>query len=52
MSNNVEGREASFVDAPSAKLEVFVEGGTEDPVILLYGGPGVPDRLGRHLLGK
>jgi hypothetical protein len=34
------------VDAPGAKLAVFVVGGTQDdPVILLHGGSGGPDYL-------
>jgi proline iminopeptidase len=34
------------VDAPGARLAVFVVGGTQDdPVILLHGGSGVPDYL-------
>jgi proline iminopeptidase len=49
MSTDVtpEGRaKDSFVDAPGAKLAVYSRGATrEDPVILLHGGPGVPDYL-------
>lgn len=38
--------QVSFVDAPGAKLAVFVESeAQEDPVVLLHGGPGVPDYL-------
>lgn len=35
----------SLVDALGARLAVFVSGGTQDPVVLLHGGPGVPDYL-------
>jgi proline iminopeptidase len=43
---NEGGAGASFVDAPGAKLAVYSRGATrEDPVILLHGGPGVPDYL-------
>ena len=46
MRNTYEVGKVSFVDAPGAKLAVFVGGETqEDPVILLSGGPGVPDYL-------
>jgi len=41
-----EATKVGFVDAPSARLAVFVTGGTKDPIILLHGGPGVPDYLG------
>jgi hypothetical protein len=38
--------EIPVVDAPGARLAVFVVGGTQDdPVILLHGGSGVPDYL-------
>jgi hypothetical protein len=40
------GAGATFVDAPGAKLAVYSRGAMrEDPVILLHGGPGVPDYL-------
>jgi len=38
--------EIPVVDAPGARLAVFVVGGIQDdPVILLHGGSGVPDYL-------
>jgi proline iminopeptidase len=49
MSTDVtaEGSErASFVEAPGAKLAVYCRGASRaDPVVLLHGGPGVPDYL-------
>jgi proline iminopeptidase len=46
MSNSDQAGKTSFVDAPGAKLTVFVDGeAQEDPVILLHGGPGVLDYL-------
>ena len=46
MSNSDQAGKPSFVNTPGAKLAVFVEGeAQEDPVILLHGGPGVPDYL-------
>jgi len=35
-----------FVDTQGARLAVYVEGTSEDAVVLLHGGPGVPDYLG------
>lgn len=35
----------SFIEASGARLAVFEEGTAEDPVVLLHGGPGVPDYL-------
>lgn len=34
-----------FVDAPGARLAVYLAGGPGDAVMLLHGGPGVPDYL-------
>jgi proline iminopeptidase len=36
---------ASFVDSPGARLAIYEEGTASDTVILLHGGPGVPDYL-------
>lgn len=36
----------TYVDAPGARLAVYDEGPAADPVVLLHGGPGVPDYLG------
>ncbi len=33
------------VDAPNARLHVMVKGTRDDPVVLIHGGPGVPDYL-------
>lgn len=35
----------SFVDTPGARLAIFEEGTTGDTILLLHGGPGVPDYL-------
>jgi proline iminopeptidase len=35
----------SFVDSPGARLAIYEEGTGNDTVILLHGGPGVPDYL-------
>lgn len=35
----------SFVDSPGARLAIYEEGSAADTVILLHGGPGVPDYL-------
>jgi len=46
MSNADEGDKIHFVDAPGARLAVFAAGGTRDYlIVLLHGGPGVPDYL-------
>ena len=46
MSNVDEGERIHFVDAPGARLAVFVAGGTRDDlIVVLHGGPGVPDYL-------
>lgn len=34
-----------FVETPDARLAVFEEGTTGDTILLLHGGPGVPDYL-------
>jgi proline iminopeptidase len=46
MSNADEGERVHLVDAPSARLAVFAAGGPRDDlIVLLHGGPGVPDYL-------
>jgi pimeloyl-ACP methyl ester carboxylesterase len=35
----------SIVNASSARLAVFIMGATRNPIVLLHGGPGVPDDL-------
>jgi pimeloyl-ACP methyl ester carboxylesterase len=46
MSNDHEEEMIRFVGAPSARLAVFAASGTRDDlVVLLHGGPGVPDYL-------
>lgn len=35
----------SFVDAPNARLAVYEDGAEGDVIVLLHGGPGVPDYL-------
>lgn len=35
----------SFVDSSGARLAIYEEGTNGDPVVLLHGGPGVPDYL-------
>lgn len=34
-----------WVDGPGSRLAVYVSGASTDPVVLLHGGPGVPDYL-------
>jgi proline iminopeptidase len=34
-----------YVDVPDARLHVIIEGAQDDPVVLIHGGPGVPDYL-------
>jgi len=36
----------SFVDASGARLAVYEDGSERDAIVLLHGGPGVPDYLG------
>jgi proline iminopeptidase len=36
---------SSFIEAPGARLAVFEEGTAGDTILLLHGGPGVPDYL-------
>ena len=35
-----------FVDSSTARLAVYQDGGVGDAILLLHGGPGVPDYLG------
>jgi proline iminopeptidase len=35
----------SFVDTPDARLAIYEEGTAGDTIVLLHGGPGVPDYL-------
>ena len=35
-----------FIDTPGARLAVYEGGATDHPIVLLHGGPGVPDYLG------
>lgn len=43
---NVMASASSFVDASGARLAVFEAGTSDDTILLLHGGPGVPDYLG------
>jgi proline iminopeptidase len=37
--------EVTFIEAPGARLAVYVGGEADDTIVLLHGGPGVPDYL-------